>query len=102
MSIVSGPFKYTYWWFENDEMKPTEELFHLKNDPGELTNLVQMPEQKKHLENLREKYDAQLKHWKKEAVKGNGYQKYITMFDRSLPMADKTGVMNQRRQRGKK
>ncbi|MDB4484506.1 sulfatase [bacterium] len=89
MSIVSGPFKYTYWWYENDEMKPTEELFNLKDDPMELTNLVSMPEQKEHLESLRGKYDAQLKHWKEEAVKRNGYQKYITLFDRALPMSDK-------------
>ncbi|MDB4403654.1 sulfatase, partial [bacterium] len=89
MSIVSGPFKYTYWWFENNEMKPTEELFNLKNDPLELTNLVQVPEHKKNLGMMRKNYDVQLKHWKKEAVKGNGYQKYITLFDRHLEVAEK-------------
>lgn len=94
MSIVSGPFKYTYWWFENRGMKPTEELFNLKNDPLELTNLVQIPEQKKHLEILRKKYDAQLSHWKKEAVKGNGYQKYITLFDRHLDAAEKEKALS--------
>jgi arylsulfatase A-like enzyme len=89
MSVVSGPFKYTYWWFENNEMKPTEELFNLKNDPLELTNLVQLPEHRKQLEALRAKYDTQLQHWKKEAVKRNGYQKYITLFDRHLNAREK-------------
>ena len=89
MSIVPGSFKYTYWWFENDEMQPTEELFNLKNDPLELTNLVQVPEHKKKLGMMRKNYDVQLKHWKKEAVIGNGYQKYITLFDRHLDAAAK-------------
>ena len=93
MSIVSGPFKYTYWWFENNEMKPTEELFNLKNDPLELTNLVQVPEHKKKLGIMRTNYDVQLKHWKKEAVIGNGYQKYITLFDRHLEVAEKAKIL---------
>jgi len=93
MSIVSGPFKYTYWWFENNEMKPTEELFNLKNDPLELTNLVQVPEHKKKLGMMRKNYDVQLKHWKKEAVKGNGYQKYITLFDRHLEVEEKAKIL---------
>ncbi|MDA8960893.1 sulfatase [bacterium] len=93
MSIVSGPFKYTYWWFENNEMKPTEELFNLKNDPLELTNLVQVPEHKKNLGMMRKNYDVQLKHWKKKAVKGNGYQKYITLFDRHLEVAEKAKIL---------
>ena len=93
MSIVSGLFKYTYWWFENNEMKPTEELFNLKNDPLELTNLVQVPEHKKNLGMMRKNYDVQLKHWKKEAVKGNGYQKYITLFDRHLEVAEKANIL---------
>ncbi len=93
MSIVSGLFKYTYWWFENNEMKPTEELFNLKNDPLELTNLVQVPEHKKNLGMMRKNYDVQLKHWKKEAVKGNGYQKYITLFDRHLEVAEKAKIL---------
>jgi len=96
MSIVSGPFKYTYWWFENDEMKPTEELFNLKNDPLELTNLVQAPKHKKRLEIMRKKYDFQLKHWKKEAVKGNGYQKYVTLFDRYLDVVEKAKMLSSR------
>jgi flagellar biosynthesis chaperone FliJ len=70
-------------------MKPTEELFNLKNDPLELTNLVQLPEHRKQLEALRAKYDTQLQHWKKEAVKRNGYQKYITLFDRHLNAREK-------------
>ena len=74
-------------------MKPTEELFNLKNDPLELTNLVQVPEHKKKLGMMRKNYDVQLKHWKKDAVKGNGYQKYITLFDRQLEVAEKAKIL---------
>ena len=92
MSIVSGPYKYTYWWYEDEKMKPAEELFHLGEDPLELTNLAVMAGQEKAPEEMRVKYDTQLKHWQTEAVKGNGYQKYITLFDRHLPLAEKDAV----------
>jgi hypothetical protein len=42
---------------------------------------------------MRKNYDVQLKHWKKEAVKGNGYQKYITLFDRHLEVAEKAKIL---------
>ena len=97
MSIVSGAFKYTYWWFENEEMKATEALFNLSDDPFELTNLTHLPEQKKHLELIRGKYDRQLAHWKEQAVTHNGYQKYITLFDREIPMKEKKALVRKKR-----
>jgi hypothetical protein len=45
---------------------------------------------------MRKKYDFQLKHWKKEAVKGNGYQKYITLFDRYLDVVEKAKMLSSR------
>ena len=48
-----------------------------------------MPAHRKQLEILRAKYDVQLQHWKQEAVRGNGYQKYIILFDRHLDAAAK-------------
>jgi len=101
MSIVSGPYKYTYWWFENSEMKPTEELFDLTKDSLELTNLATMVGQDQPLEEMRKKYDKQLKHWKEEAVKGNGYQKYITLFDRHLPASEKAPFQKVRKKKRK-
>jgi len=89
MSIVTKELKYTYWWYEDEEMKPAEELFDLKNDPEELSNLVALYDQSKILATLRETYDVQLAHWKKEVVRGKGYEKYITLFDRHLPASAK-------------
>lgn len=101
MSIVSGPYKYTYWWFENEEMKPCEELFHLGNDPMEMTNLVTTAGQDEPLEEMRKKYDRQLVHWKEEGVKRNGYEKYITLFDRNLPLADKEKLQTAKKKKRK-
>ena len=72
-------------------MKATEELFNLKNDPLELTNLVPLEAEVEKLETLREIYDAQLAHWKKELVKGKGYEKYVTLFDRHIAVSEKKG-----------
>lgn len=101
MSIVSGPYKYTYWWFENKEMKPTEELFDLAKDPLELTNLATMAGQDEPLKEMRKKYDKQLSHWKEEGVKRNGYQKYITLFDRHLPLAEKVKLQKVKKKKRK-
>lgn len=87
MSIVTKEMKYTYWWYENDNMKPAEEMFDLKNDSLELTNLVALDDQRKKLKQFRDTYDEQLAHWKQEAVKG--YEKYVTLFDRHLSMSEK-------------
>jgi arylsulfatase A-like enzyme len=87
--VVAGDYKYTYWWFENDEMKATEELFDLGRDPFELTNLAGMKGSAKVLAEMRDKYDARVKHWNTEAVNLESYGRYGTLFDRRLPMAMK-------------
>ncbi|MEJ6570326.1 MAG: hypothetical protein QNL80_15795, partial [Akkermansiaceae bacterium] len=92
LSIVSGEFKYTYWWYEDETMKATEELFNLKNDPGELSNLTASGIDKKSLEAMRVKYDEQLKHWKDEGVKNPRYQRYVTLFDRHISKVEKDKV----------
>ena len=93
LSVVSGRYKYTYWWFENDEMKAAEELFDLKNDPYELTNLAVQKESAKTLEAMREKYDQRLAHWKKEVVNPKSYKRYATLFDRKIPMSEKAPLL---------
>ena len=89
LSIVSGRYKYTYWWFEDEKMKACEELFDLQRDPYELTNLAGDQASAPALEGMRAKYDAQLAHWKKEMINEKTYGKYGTLFDRSLSMSHK-------------
>ena len=101
MSIVTKDLKYTYWWYEGEGMNPSEELFNLKKDPLEFTNLAALEDQAGTLKRLRETYDAQLKHWKAELVPDKGYEKYVKRFDRSLPMAQK-GVEAEKKRKSEK
>jgi len=101
MSIVGKDMlKYTYWWYGDAEMEPTEELFDLKNDPLEFKNFAKDSEYASQLARMRTLYDKQLQHFKKEAVPYNDYQRFGLLFDRDIPLSDKE--MSKKRQRKKK
>lgn len=89
LTTLTKEWKYTYWWYGDDKMEPTEELFHLKKDPIEMTNLAKNPEASAMLETMRGKYDVQLAKWKDESVSYNRYVQYGTIFDRSVPLEKK-------------
>ncbi|MGQ1788085.1 sulfatase family protein [Saccharicrinis sp. GN24d3] len=89
LSCITKDWKYTYWWYGNDEMTPTEELYNLESDALEMNNLSKDPESECDLKDMRKKYDSILKHWKKEAISYNNYQQYVTLFDRSIPWEQK-------------
>ena len=89
LTCVTRQHKYTYWWFGDDKMNPTEELFDLKNDPLELRNLVDSLDQADALQEMRLRYENQCKAWKQEAVKYNDYERYGVLFDRNVPLVDK-------------
>jgi len=63
LSVLTKEMKYTYWWYGDSTMEPTEELFHVTKDPLEMTNLVSHPEASPTLEEMRKKYDAELDKW---------------------------------------
>ncbi|MDF1755891.1 MAG: sulfatase [Verrucomicrobiales bacterium] len=90
LTVLTKEAKYTYWWYGDDKMKPVEELFHLKRDPLEMTNLVSNPEAAPLLEEMRKNYDAAIRDWKEEAVPYNDYQQYGVLFDRSVPWDQKS------------
>ena len=85
--VVTRDYKYLYWPFEGGDLEPTEELYHLAKDPGELTNLA--PLKGKDLKKMRVVYDAAVEAWKRDTVDYNGYEQYGAIFDRSIPW--KTG-----------
>ncbi|TWU40105.1 Arylsulfatase [Novipirellula aureliae] len=89
LTVLTKNLKYTYWWFANSKMKPTEELFHLTRDPMEMTNLANHPEAAPMLESMRKTYDEELTKWKEQAVPYNDYQRYGTLFDRTIPWDQK-------------
>lgn len=98
MSIVTNDMmKYTYWWYGNSEMEPTEELFDLKNDPLELKSFTKDPKYESHLKHMRSLYDKQLEHFKDQAVPYNDYQRFGILFDRNIPLTEKEPKMKKQR-----
>jgi len=89
LTVLTKRWKYTYWWYAGEGMKPTEELFDTENDPLELKNLASVGEHAGDLEAMRGKYDRQLGLWKTHAVAYNDYQRYATLFDRKIPWGTK-------------
>ena len=77
-------------------MKPTEELYRLDKDPLEMENLATNPEMEPVLQQMREKYDSQLKDWVAEGVSFNGYHKYGTLFDRNIDWNTKADLLGKR------
>jgi arylsulfatase A-like enzyme len=75
LSCLTRQYKYTYWWYGDDTMKPVEELFDTRNDPLELTNLADSTDNAKILESMRTRYDQELAKWKSQAVGYNDLQR---------------------------
>ena len=89
LTVISNNWKYTYWWYGDKTMEPSEELFDLTGDPLEMNNLAVDSDAAGVLEEMRTRYDQQLHHWKSEAVPHNNYAQYSKVFDRSIPWQDK-------------
>ena len=66
--VVTNNWKYIYWPYESDEMKPFEELFDVKGDPLELANAATDPASKQQLERMRARYSAAHADLKSRAV----------------------------------
>lgn len=89
LTCITKDWKYTYWWYGDDKMKPTEELYNLAADPLEMNNLANHPDAADMLSKMRKRYDAELLKWKNETVDYNNYKQYGTLFDRHVPWEQK-------------
>ncbi len=83
MSIVSKDWKYIYWQYADDRMKPSEELYNVGKDRLEMENKMTSPKAKKVLKTMRKQYDLQVDHIKANAVPFHNYQHYSILFDRN-------------------
>jgi len=93
LSCITEDEKYIFWWYEDETMSAKEELFDLKNDPYELNDISSThPEL---LKTMRQKYTVELQRWKDTSVNYNHYEKFATLFDPTVPFADKKTLLAQ-------
>lgn len=84
MAIVTPAWKYIYWYYGGDGMKPTEELFHLSSDPYEMMNRATDPNHTSDLANMQQIYDAEVESVRARFIRGHGYENYAVLFDRTV------------------
>ncbi len=93
MAVVTPEWKYIYWYYGGDGMKPTDELFHLRSDRIEMQNVAGNPEYANQLALMQRHYDTELAALQAEVVTGHGYESYPVLFDRSIPWAQKEALL---------
>jgi len=94
LAVVTREWKYIYWYYAGDGMKPTEELFHVGRDRIEMSLLTSDPRHAKDLATMRRLYDAELAAIRTSAVNGHNFEHYGQLFDRSLPWSAKAPLIN--------
>lgn len=82
LSIVTRDWKYIYWPYDEGDFEPSEELYHTAEDPLELKNLLHDPAATQQLAAMRNRYDAQVRDWERNAVPYNNYQAFAKVFRR--------------------
>jgi arylsulfatase A-like enzyme len=85
LAVVTKDSKYIYWPYDQGDFKPTEELYDLRSDRLELTNLVNVPTSAGKLNEMRTIYDQWVADWKQSAVPYHRYQPFAEFFQRSVP-----------------
>ena len=89
LGVVTKERKYIFWSYAEGDFEPAEELYDLDNDPLELKNLAADASQAAALQEMRTVYDQHVAAWKVLAVPYNNYQKFATIFDRTVPWPQK-------------
>jgi arylsulfatase A-like enzyme len=92
LGVVTEKYRYSYWYYANEEMAPTEELYDRINDRWERRNLAANPEHKETLETMRTFYDSNLEMWKELRIGEYGYDSYDRIADRNIPWQEKEFV----------
>lgn len=93
MAVVTQQWKYIYWYYAGDGMQPTEELFHVGQDPFEMKNLASDPAYADRLATMRRFYDAELAAIETKVVREHGYEPYPTLFSRTTSWQHKEPLL---------
>lgn len=100
MAVVSSDWKYIFWYYGGNGMKPTEEFFHLAQDRIEMVNVANDSQHATELETARKAYDTEQAAMKPVVCKGHGYEPYPILFDRTLPWEKKESLLKQKKDKG--
>ena len=92
MAIVTPGWKYIHWYYA-EGMKATEELFELSKDGIEMFNTAENTPQAAQLKAMRELYDQELAKIAERVMSDHGYEKYPTLFSRTIPWDQKAPLL---------
>ena len=82
LAVVTASHKYINWPYEAPGMKRTEELYDMRTDRLELTNLAKDPNAVQDLQRMQGLYDEAVNHWKKNSVPYHNYRDLGDWFAR--------------------
>ena len=89
LAVVADSWKYIFWCYADPNVPPAEELFDLRTDPAEMTNLAGRAEASETLQKMRALYDEHHAHWSKHCVESVDYTRHRKTFDRNVPWREK-------------
>ncbi len=82
MSVVTKDWKYIYWQYQDQKMKPTEELFNVGRDRLEMENMAANPKYSRTLKEMQKLYDKHYQALVENSVDFNNYKPYVDIFKR--------------------
>ena len=82
LAVVTNDWKYINWPYEEDGFERFEEMYDLRNDRLELTNLVGKTSAENELVQMQKLYDKAVAHWKANAVPYHKYKRFGSWFER--------------------
>ncbi|WP_111709774.1 sulfatase family protein [Lutibacter citreus] len=90
MAIVTKDWKYVFWNSASQGMKPTEELFNLKNDSFEMHNVINKNSDV--LNRMKSYYSVELKTMKERLIEGHEYEHFPLLFDQNVNWNEKKSL----------
>lgn len=82
LAVVTRDWKYIYWPYSDQDFIADEELYDLRNDRLERTDLAPAIGSRVDLRRMQSVYDRALADWKKSAVPYHDYQRFGEVFTR--------------------
>lgn len=82
LAVITAGWKYVYWPFDGNGMKPTAELYDMQQDSLEMVNRIGEPAAKSGRVAMEARYDALVEVWRDSAIDREHYQSMVDFFER--------------------